>query len=174
MSKWANSTVESRFWSKVDKRSADECWEWRGAIVPDGYGSAWNGHKVVGAHRLSLILSGVDIPDDRFAGHRCNNRRCVNPKHLYAGTAQDNSDDGVRNGSYNGPRPSRRGEHNPLAKLTEAQVAEIRERYGPPPGMYRRARTSGRQLAREYGVSLHAIQKIASGQTWTHVDINRT
>lgn len=160
--------AEERFWSKVQKAGDEDCWEWLGGKVPDGYGAVWDGKKVVGAHVLSLRLTVGDQPG-KWACHRCNNRSCVNPNHLYWGTQADNVRDMVAAGSMKGPRPWRQGELNPNRRLTEAQVREILERYGPA-RRYTRGQTTQRQLAAEYGVSLAAIQKILGKRTWGHVD----
>ncbi len=78
----------TRFWSKVEK--TDGCWNWIGTTSPDGYGSIgkWineRKHSIqIRAHRLSLYLSGVEVPTYLVVDHICRNRKCVNPKHLRA------------------------------------------------------------------------------------------
>jgi hypothetical protein len=79
--------LEDRFWKHVDKRGADECWEWQSARA-NGYGSfgaVKNEHGVsrnVGAHRMAYELMIGSIPSGFHLHHRCENKACVNPAHL--------------------------------------------------------------------------------------------
>lgn len=87
--------VAERFWAKVERRGADECWPWLGLLNRAGYGKfqfATNKPRL--AHRVALHLeSGVDLDADYVVLHRCDNPRCVNPKHLSIGTHADNVKD---------------------------------------------------------------------------------
>ena len=82
--------VESRFWPKVAKGAG--CWNWTGALTRGGYGSFWGGPERR-AHRMSWVLRHGPIPHGRLVLHRCNNRLCVNPEHLYLGDQYDNMRD---------------------------------------------------------------------------------
>ena len=89
-----------RFWKKVNIRSKDDCWEWTGALKK-GYGQIHNGdvvdgsNKMVSVHRLSWIIHFGPIPEDKLVLHKCDNKRCINPNHLYLGTHSDNIRDRV-------------------------------------------------------------------------------
>lgn len=89
-----------RFWSKVDKKSDNECWNWKGK-TKKGYGwfTVHTRDKVREfiASRVALYLSGVDVKD-LFVLHSCDNPPCCNPNHLRTGTAKDNSRDMVERG----------------------------------------------------------------------------
>lgn len=82
-----------RFWDKVDIKEPDDCWEWQ-AGFNGRYGSFNNGY----AHRFSWELHNSKIPDGMYICHTCDNPKCVNPNHLFAGTQKDNMQDMVKKG----------------------------------------------------------------------------
>ena len=108
-----------RFWNKVDKSCA--CWIWIGSSVPTGYGVfKVRSYQMVSAHRLSWYIKNGPIPHDLIICHICDNPKCVNPEHLYAGTYQSNFDDMMSRGRFNG------GNKNPHSRLTENEASEIK------------------------------------------------
>ncbi|RTE91923.1 HNH endonuclease [Bradyrhizobium sp. LVM 105] len=127
-----------RFWSKVEK--TDGCWNWIGAIHPKGYGLLTMDKKSHRVHRLSYQLSNGSIPLGMHVLHECDNRRCVNPGHLFIGTNADNMADKVSKG-----RQSR--------KLSDEDVLAIRSAKGIPQ----------HALAKQYGVDQSHISRIRSG-----------
>lgn len=92
--------VEDRFWEKVDRRGPDECWEWQGARNSKGYGELGRakGKKNEYAHRLAYRIHYGSISEGMFVLHRCDNPPCCNPRHLFEGTPQDNTDDMIAKG----------------------------------------------------------------------------
>lgn len=114
--------LKERFWSYVDKSGGDDaCWIWTAGSI-QGYGSVKVNGKDERAHRISYWLEYGDFPDDLFVLHSCDNPSCVNPKHLWLGTKQDNTDDMFAKGRGR----KAKGEQSGMAKYTDAQVAEMR------------------------------------------------
>lgn len=148
-----SSREADRFWAKVQK--TDNCWLWTGARNELGYGSfGIAGRRTELAHRASWRLSAGEIPAGLLVCHHCDNPPCVRPDHLFLGTNQDNVADQIAKGR----RPRAHGQNNSNAKLTDAEVAEIRTRYGPGVRIV--------DLAAEYGISKSQIWNIVSGKQW--------
>lgn len=142
-------STEHRFWVKVNIGNVAECWEWRASCSRDGYGQLQVGGRKgrrVSAHRLSWELHNGKIPDGLHVCHKCDNKLCVNPAHLFLGTNADNMLDWKKKGL------SPKGEKNPMSKLTEDVVREIR-----------RLSESGwtqRDLIEKFGVSQSSVSNI--------------
>lgn len=117
---------KSYFDDRVD--TTGDCWVWTGSQLPSGYGLAKvkiNGKwHTVYAHRFAWERERGPIPKGMFVLHRCDNPSCVNPKHLFLGTARDNSRDMVAKGRHRPFCAAREG--NPNAKLTASEIEEIR------------------------------------------------
>lgn len=91
-------SLVTRFWAKVNRKGPQGCWLWTASVTGRGYGQMWNGSTKVATHRFSWELAHGPIPKGQHICHRCDVTRCVNPSHLFLGTAQDNLDDARRKG----------------------------------------------------------------------------
>lgn len=142
------------FHEHLKRITADDngCWLWPGAIEANGYGRSKHQGKVWWVHRLSYTLHKGPIPDGHVVCHACDVRHCINPDHLFTGTIADNQRDMKLKGRAS------RGERSSSAKLTEADVRQIR-----------RAELPGWKLAEMYGVSQTTISEVRSGKVWAHV-----
>lgn len=153
--------VFERFFAKV--AIGDGCWHWRGSRKGSGYGAFRLNGRMETAHRVAWLLAHGAIPSGTgYHGtcvlHRCDNRLCVRPSHLFLGTNAENAADKAAKGrAYVAP-----GSLNARAKLTESDVVRIRER--------RRNGALLRTLAADFGVSMAKISQIALGRCWRHVE----
>lgn len=89
-------SVAKRFWPKVTR--SDGCWEWTAARIPGGYGSIGFAGDQYGAHVMSWALANGHWPE-KWVLHRCGNRICVRPDHLYEGDSRQNMQDALRHGT---------------------------------------------------------------------------
>lgn len=101
----SRTPMATRFWSKVAiAADPNECWPWIGA-TRNGYGAIGRGGRTDGieyAHRYSFTEAGGFLADGEEVCHRCNNRLCVNPLHMYAGTRSDNMAQCASQGRHRG------------------------------------------------------------------------
>lgn len=93
--------LAAKFWSRVDRRAANECWAWLGCDRGNGYGVIGHRGKLLSAHVVSYVIQNGSCDADLVVRHSCDNRNCVNPSHLQAGTFADN----VRDMDARGRRP---------------------------------------------------------------------
>lgn len=145
--------LRTRFWSKVNIASIDECWRWQGAKANNGYGHMDVQGKTISAHRLAFEFSYDDLAllPGLEVCHTCDNRACVNPTHLFLGYRQTNVNDMWRKGrgSCN--------ERHPNAVYSNDLVLELRRRFAT-------GGISKRQLAKELGISYTHAVSILNGK----------
>lgn len=143
--------------SSYEVNQENECWEWSLSIRSDGYGNAWWNGKHYFAHRLSFLSHVGNLEQDICVLHRCDNRKCINPEHLFLGSYLDNN----RDRKNKGRNAVTHGERNPFSKLKEYQVIDILRRL--------KCGEKGRCIASLYNVSEHTISKIKHGINWTYL-----
>lgn len=159
--------ISERFWAKVDRREADECWPWTGA-TDQGYGVIFIRHELVygkkkmiraKAHRIAYELRYGAVDPDSVVMHRCDNRPCCNPGHLRLGTVADNN----RDRSYKGRGRENRqwGSENANAKLTEGAVRAIVAAL--------EAGMSQSAVAAQFGIKQPQVSRIARREQWAHL-----
>lgn len=142
--------IIARFWSKVDVlKSEYDCWNWTASTRAGGYGKMKVGKVLKSSHRLAWEIINDEPLGDRMALHRCDNPKCCNPKHIYAGTPSDNMIDVHQRGRRSAD------------KLTPDDVREIRKAIDQG--------CSPRWIAADFGVTKGQISKIRTGRTWGHV-----
>lgn len=134
-----------RFWSKVDIRGDDECWEWRAARDPkNGYGRFGIHPKTFGAHNLAWILTNAeDVEPGLVVKHSCDNPPCCNPAHLSKGTVAENAREAVERGLAS-PPPIRGP--NKVCKNGHPMTPDNVYQYGD----HRRCKPCMRQRERKY------------------------
>ena len=146
-------SVIKRFWKKVNK-TKNGCWEWSGCKWKSGYGQIKVRGKRWKAHRMSFLIHHGYLDETLCVLHKCDNRACVRPDHLYQGTKGNNAEDCVNR------ERTARGTKNALAKLTEPIVAEMRRQY---------AKRTAISISKQYDVSCGTACNAIYGKTWKHV-----
>jgi hypothetical protein len=148
----------SMFWSKVDRGSGEQsCWPWQGSLATGGYGRFSFQGKARRAHQVAYFLTHGRWPEP-LCCHRCDNRACCNPAHLFQGTSSDNNRDMCAKGRN--VRPI--GERHGCAKLTEQDVRDIRANYAL-------CRVTQGTLAARFGVRPCTISEIINRKSWGHL-----
>ena len=172
---------KSKFWSKVLKTNC--CWIWNGWIKKNGYGGINFSGKNFYAHRISFIIANGEIPDSQpVICHRCDNPRCVNPSHLFAGTTLDNVRDMISKGrrcpketmrrlikkaaqrgknhyTHRNPDLIRRGEQHPNSKLKSWQIKRIKI-------IYASGVVTQKQVGILFGIHRSHVSLIVNSKTW--------
>ena len=152
-------TAES-FWARVKKSRG--CWEWQGSCNNTGYGTVgWHGNNYT-THRIAAWLSGLVVSpsaptsaqEKAHVLHKCDNRKCCNPKHFFIGSYADNQLDAYKKRRKTQPK----GEAHANAKLTDTQAKEIRKSYENG--------ITQMQLAAIYGVSQRTISLIVRKESY--------
>lgn len=141
----------NRFWSRINIRGPDECWEWT-AGLSNGYGEITYHKKKFRCHRLSYAINIGPIPKGKLVLHKCDNKPCCNPNHLYVGSYGDNILDVIKRQSPKLGKPS-------MFNLTEVLTMKKLHTNGMSPKV----------IAENYGVSRSYIYQIIRGERGINV-----
>jgi hypothetical protein len=141
---------------RVEFEAMTGCWLWSRALGSKGYGQSQFEGRAMGAHRLSWLAFKGGEAGKMFVCHRCDTPSCVNPDHLFLGSASDNLADMDRKGR----RRSVSGERASWSKITDAQAHEIARQI--------RAGRRHTDVAADVGCSLSTVSRIAKGAAWLH------
>ena len=155
LSNYNQEILKDKLLSRTDTQHPSGCWIWNGPKNPKGYGQIGMRPGALLTHRISYHLFKGPIPEGMMICHSCDNPSCVNPNHLFAGTAKDNASDMVKKGRHN------YGEKSPAALLSEDAVLSIRKRWA--------SRLTITKLAKEYGLTVPAITSAIYGKSWKHI-----
>lgn len=150
-----------RFFDKISK--TDNCWNWKASLRgKTGYGAFKINDKVVDAHRVSYILHYGEIPKNMFVCHKCDNRKCVNPDHLFLGTHSDNIKDAYNKGRLKVPKGVKFTLNN-LPKnaniKNKKDIVFIKEKI-------KNRTVSLKQLSIELNIPYQTLRDINSGRTY--------
>lgn len=144
-----------RFKSRFVEGNKDDCWEWQGTIHKKGYGVFCVKSTNFHAHRIGYMMLVGPVSEGLCVLHKCDNRRCVNPNHLFLGTNYDNVQDREQKGRGKFVRLV--GDEHPGRKLTNAGVCMVRE-------LHAKGQYTQKQLADAFGVSLSLICGVIKGK----------
>ena len=148
---------KQRFWSYVDIKEPDQCWNWQ--LTPNrfGYGIFSARNKLHRTQRFIKLIEGVNIRN-KVVTTTCRNKLCCNPNHLVVMTQKELMEQMRQNGQLSV------GSRNRASRLTETDVIEIRNRY------QKGSATDGfKGIGVDYGVTPGCIRDIVIGKTWYHV-----
>jgi len=171
------------FWKGVEQVQG-QCWEWQRCLLRNGYGKLTINGKTLMSHRVAYKLGYKADPGELCVLHKCDNRKCCNPAHLFLGTKADNAIDRTQKrrtpsgeGHWTKLRPWRvtelteqghyannlpNGELHPCTVLKAEQIREIRQRSADGEG--------NRELAARFNVTHSNISAIVLRKSWKHIE----
>jgi len=155
---WHGLSLKERLEAQCTPEPNSGCWLWTGTCQKNGYGKAfYNGHHS-SAHRMSWVAYNGEVPSGLSVCHKCDNRGCVNPAHLFLGTSSDNTQDMIKKGRARGHFHGKHGNLHPNVVLTADMVMEMRA--SDKPTSY---------FAKKFGVSVGTCYYARAGRNWKHL-----
>lgn len=154
-----DEATATRFWSNVDIRNKDQCWEWKAGKWKAGYGIFRYAGNIWVASRISYYLSNGPFDERLMVCHHCDWTSCVSPNCLFADTAKGNTNDAQIKGRWNAPK----GEENGHAKFTDETVKEAFK-------MYQDGQTLN-MIASMFSVSKSMVWNIIHLRNWKHIEL---
>jgi len=152
----AQPITQERIEAKVLRIPEAGCWVWMGSSQVRGYGEIISNNRKHLAHRASYEAFVGKIPKGMYVCHACDNVACVNPNHLFLGTQKQNLQDMASKGR------STWGEKNPMAKLTEEQVKEIKHGFATG--------KTDTELSKQFNISRSTIYGIRNSRLWSYIN----
>jgi hypothetical protein len=157
-----DTAVIDRFWSYVNKQEGQgpngDCWTWTKHIMHKGYGHFMIDKKPYRTHRLAWKFTYGD-PGISHVLHKCDNRACCNPSHLFLGSNEDNKKDMMtKNRQAKGDQVAHRGIEHGMSKLSENEVLEIRT-----------SSLSVKDICKKYKIGKTHAHRILKRESWKHI-----
>ena len=141
------------------KAAPSGCHEWQASTGTHGYGQVTIAGVMRRTHRVAYEIAFGEIPEGMSVCHTCDNPKCVNPEHLFAGTQTDNMRDASVKGRIVIPHPS--GERHPESIVTEDDVRSMRTDNGRGQSLS--------SLAKRHGISKSQVFRIVRRESWAHI-----
>lgn len=154
MTYWRDTPLQERFEISHSPEPNTGCWIWTQSVDKDGYGLICKEKKQRRAHRMAYELFVGQIPKGILVCHICDTPSCVNPSHLFLGTAKDNTQDCIKKGRDYRPR----GNDHPNSKVSSEDVDVIRR--------LRSYNLALKEIAAKFGLSFQHVSAIARGVSW--------
>ena len=143
----AHLTWRKLFWTMVSKDTESGCWEWNSRLFSNGYGAACGPLATrYLAHRVSFYIANGYMVDGLMVCHKCDNRKCVNPEHLFLGTQADNVRDCVVKGRF-----------GRVCNYDKADYVR---------SLYRTGLYTQKNLASVFGMSQQTLSLVVRGEKW--------
>lgn len=158
----SHPNTERHFWSNVKVGAPTQCWPWRGKLNSSGYGSFSFEGRVDGAHVWAFKFDRRKLKAKHCVLHRCDNRICCNPTHLFSGTKSDNSKDAWRKGRnilQTNPEILPRGERHHNAKINEEKARQIR-------ALWERGELNQSEIGSLFEITQANVSQIVRKKSW--------